>query len=89
MVAGLALGRDDQLDNAHLIRLAGRFARRVRAFGAAKGIPVIDCTPGERKHLIAEQYLAQHQVARGVFMVLVAKAVSPTWKVTRSKSGCW
>ena len=48
---------------------------------------MIDCTRGERKHLIAEQYLAQHQVGRGVFMVLVARAVSPTWKVTRSKSG--
>ena len=80
-------GRDDQLDNAHLIRLAGRFARRVRAFGAANAIPVIDCAPGERKHLIAEEYLGHHQVDRGVFMVLVAKAVSPTWKVTRSKSG--
>ena len=80
-------GRDDTLDDTHLIRLAGRFARRVRAFAAAKGIPVIDCAPGERKHLIAEEYLATHDVGRGVFMILVAKAVSPTWKVTRSRSG--
>jgi hypothetical protein len=80
-------GRDDDLDNTHLLRLAGRFARRVRAFAKAKGIPVIDCERGERKHLIAEEYLATHDVGRGVFMILVARAVSPTWRVTRSKSG--
>jgi hypothetical protein len=37
---------DDELDNAHLMLLAGRFARRVRAFAAASGIPVIECTAG-------------------------------------------
>lgn len=82
-------GRDDTLDNTHLLRLAGRFARRVRAFARANGIPVIDCERGERKHLIAEQYLATHEVGRGVFLVMVARAVSPTWRVTRSRSGVW
>jgi hypothetical protein len=80
-------GSDDTLTNTQLMRLAGRFSRRVRAFAKAKGIPVVDCERGERKHLIAEEYLASHQVRRGVFMILVARAVSPTWKVTRSKSG--
>jgi len=28
-------GDDEQLDNAHLMRMAGRFARRVKAWGAA------------------------------------------------------
>ena len=41
---------DELLDNNHLMRLAGRFARRVRAWGAANGVPVIDCKSGERKH---------------------------------------
>jgi hypothetical protein len=36
-------GFEDQLDNAHLMRMAGRFARRVRASAKARGIPVIDC----------------------------------------------
>src|SRR5664280_2691503 len=58
-------GDDEQLDNAHLMRLAGRFARRVRAFAAAHDIPVVDCGRGERKHLIAEEYLANHTVGRG------------------------
>ncbi len=32
-------GSDQQLDNAHLMRMAGRFARRVRASAKANGIP--------------------------------------------------
>ena len=51
---------DERLDNAHLMRLAGRFARRLRASAEAHGIPVIDCKAGERKHRIAEEYLAEH-----------------------------
>ena len=80
-------GSDADLDDTHLIRLAGRFARRVRAVAQAKGIPVIDCERGERKHLIAEEYLATHEVGRGVFLILVAMAPAPRWQVTRSKSG--
>src|SRR5207244_3040443 len=59
---------DEQLDKAHLMRMAGRFARRVRAFATAKGIPVIDCTAEERKHRIAEEYLREHAVGPGVFL---------------------
>src|SRR3954452_14169422 len=46
----------DPLDNAHLIRLAGRYPRRVRAAVSAHGILVIDCTADQRKHLIPEDY---------------------------------
>ncbi len=58
-------GSDGQLDNAHLIRFAGRFARRVKAWAAANGVPVIYCAAGQRKHLIAEEYLAAHAVGAG------------------------
>ena len=78
---------DASLDNAHLMRLAGRFARRVRASAAAHNIPVIDCAAGERKHLIAEEYLREHTVGTGVFLVLVARAPATVWKVNRSASG--
>ena len=57
-------GSDDQLDDAHLMRMAGRFARRVKAWGAANGIPVIYCKSGERKHRIAEEYLATHDIVK-------------------------
>jgi hypothetical protein len=78
---------DEELDNTHLMRLAGRFARRVKAWGAANDVPVIFCKAGERKHRIAEQYLAEHEVGIGVFVVLVAKAPASVWKVKRSSAG--
>ena len=56
---------DDSLDDNHLMRLAGRFAR---------------------KHRIAEDYLRDHTVGIGVFLVLVAKAPATVWKVARSSS---
>jgi hypothetical protein len=80
-------GSDDQLDDAHLMRMAGRFARRVKAWAAANGVPVIFCTAGQRKHLIAEQYLERNSVAPGVFLVLAARAPASVWKVHRSARG--
>ena len=79
---------DEQLDNAHLMRLAGRFARRLRASAQAHGIPVIDCKAGERKHQIAEEYLAEHPEVRvGVFLILVNRSPATVWKVDRSAKG--
>ena len=49
-------GSDDTLDDAHLMRLAGRFSRRVRGYAKAHGIPVVDCVAGERKHDVADDY---------------------------------
>jgi len=46
-------GSDDNLDKTHLMRLAGRFSRRVRAWAKAHKVPVIDCERGDRKHEIA------------------------------------
>src|SRR6202165_2349979 len=49
-------GSDETLENAYLMRMAGRFSRRVRGYAKAHNIPVIDCSVGERKHDIAEAY---------------------------------
>ena len=83
----LMQGTEEQLDNAHLMRMAGRFSRRVRAFARARQIPVVDCRRGERKHRIAEEYLATHAVGPGVFLILVARAVAPVWEVQRAGTG--
>jgi hypothetical protein len=80
-------GSEEHLDNAHLMRLAGRFSRRVRAWATANQVPVIDCGRGERKHRIAEEYLATHTVGPGVFLILVARAPASVWEVRRSASG--
>ena len=77
----------EELDNAHLMRLAGRFSRRIRASAKAKGIPVVDCKSGERKHRVAEEYLASHEVGTGVFLILVARAPATVWGFTRPKTG--
>jgi hypothetical protein len=76
---------DEQLDNAHLMRMAGRFSRRLRAWAGSRGIPVIDCKRGERKHRVAEDYLASHPVHVGVFLILVARAPATVWEVRRSR----
>ena len=67
-------GSDDTLENAHPMRLAGRFSRRIRGYAKAQGIPVIDCLVGERKHDMAEEYLAKTKVTRGLFLILVGRA---------------
>ncbi len=70
------------LDDTHLMRFAGRFARRLKAW--ANGVPVTCCKAGQRKHLIAEEYyLAAHEVGTGVFLVLAAKAPASVWEVRR------
>ena len=75
---------DEELDNTHLMRLAGRFSRRVRAWAGAHGVPVIDCGRGERKHRIVEEYLDTHPVVGpAVFLILVAKAPATVWDVCR------
>ena len=60
-------GSDETLDNAHLMRLAGRFGRRVRGYAKAHGIPVVDCVAGERKHDVADGYLAKTTVTEACF----------------------
>ena len=80
-------GNDDDLDNAHLMRLAGRFSRRLRAYAKKEGIPVIDCKSGERKHEIAKRYLPQEPDFVGLFAVLVGRASAPAWHIHQSKEG--
>jgi hypothetical protein len=80
-------GSEEQLDNTHLMRMAGRFSRRVRAWATANQVPLIDCGRGERKHRIAEEYLATHTVGVGVFLILVARAAATVWEVKRTAKG--
>jgi hypothetical protein len=75
-------GSEEHLDNSHLMRMAGRFSRRLRAFAKANAIPVIDCKPGEKKHEIGETHLAHHTGKPGLFLILVGKAQAPVWEVS-------
>jgi hypothetical protein len=74
-------GSDETLANTYLMRMAGRFSRRVRGYAKAHAIPVIDCSAGQRKHDIAEEYLAKTTLTQGLFLVLVGRAQAPVWDV--------
>jgi hypothetical protein len=83
----LHFGSEEELDNAHLMRMAGRFSRRVRGYAKANSIPIIDCGSDDKKHQIAEEHLQKNPSVRGLFMILVARAPATVWEVRRSKGG--
>jgi hypothetical protein len=80
-------GTCDNLDDTHLMRMAGRFSRRVRGWAKAHSIPVIDCKEGQRKHRIAEQHIPTDPSFRGIFAVIVSRLPAPVWQVLRFPSG--
>ena len=80
-------GSDDTLDNAHLIRMAGRFSRCVRGGAKKENIPVIDCAAGERKHNLAEEHLPTDPKRTGIFLILVNRAPASIWDVKRFGKG--
>ena len=80
-------GSDEDLDDNHLMRMAGRFSRRLRAWAKANNVPVVYCAAGERKHEIAEEHLSTKQVKTGLFLVLVSKAPALVWEAQKTGTG--
>jgi hypothetical protein len=80
-------GSDETLDQEHLLRMAGRFSRRVHAYAKRHRVRLIHCAPGVRKHELAEQYRPTPPSFTGLFLILVAKAPAPVWDVTTSPRG--
>jgi len=80
-------GGDESLDNTHLMRFAGHFARRVHAYAQAHGIPLIRCGAGERKHEEAEACLPQDPAFQGVFRIQVSRAPAPLRDIRRFGNG--
>jgi hypothetical protein len=76
-------GSDEKLDDTHLMRMAGRFSRRVHAYAKKHDVPIIHCKQRQRKHEIAKQHLPQGPDFVGVFLILVGRAPAPVWKVKR------
>src|SRR5271165_4003955 len=79
---GTLTGSEETLDNAHLMRMAGRFSRRLHGYAKAEGIPLVHCQAGEHKHELAEEYLTKTQITEGLFLILVGRAQAPVWDVT-------
>jgi len=80
-------GSDEDLDDNHLMRMAGRFSRRLRAWAKANNVPVVYCAAGERKHEIAEEHLSTKEVKPGLFLVLVSKAPALVWEAQMTGTG--
>jgi hypothetical protein len=80
-------GTDESLENAILIRMAGRFSRRIKAFCDSKHIPLIYCNAGERKHEQAEKLIPPDKSFTGLFAVFVSRAPSLLWDVKRFENG--
>jgi hypothetical protein len=80
-------GNDEDLDNTHLMRFAGRFSRRIHAYAKKQGIPLIHCKRGEDKHELAEERIPKDPAFRGVFCILAALAPMPVFQVHRSSKG--
>ena len=74
---------DDTLDNTHLMRMAGRFARRVKAW--ARPTACRSCTAGPESGRTASPTSTWPPTrwATGVSLVLAAKAPAPVWKAKR------
>ena len=86
LIGGSDAEGDAVLDNTHLMRLAGRFAWWVRAWAADNAVPVIDCTAGERKHLIAEETRARIRWDRACHDP-GRQGPATVWDVRRSADG--
>src|SRR5262244_1454568 len=54
-------GDDSKLNDDRLRDMAGTFSRRLHAFCAKQGIPIIGAQAGDRKHELAEPYLPKDQ----------------------------
>jgi len=82
-----AFGSDDHLDNAHLMRWAGRFARRLRAFAASHNVPLLEKEPDDRMHEIVEELRPVAADFKGVFAISVHRAPNSVWNVVVYPSG--
>src|SRR3989441_817523 len=80
-------GSDENLDDNHLMRMAGRFSRRLRAWAKENQIPVVYCSPGKHKHNLASEHLATHETKLGLFMILVSKAPALVWEAQMTGTG--
>ena len=74
-------GSDQTLDNTHLMRMAGRFSRRVHAYAKANAVALVHCQAGQRKHELAEEYLQKSTIRQGLFLIVVGRAPAPVWEV--------
>ncbi|MGH7574516.1 MAG: hypothetical protein ACREM1_05215 [Longimicrobiales bacterium] len=80
-------GSEERLNNKQIMRLAGRFSRRVRAWAEQHGVPVIFAHAGERKDEVAAKHLPKDPAFRGVFLIVAGRAPASVWEVVSTADG--
>ena len=80
-------GSDENLNNATLMRMAGKFSSRVNAFCKKENIPLIYFKAGERKHEEAEVLLPMDKDFTGIFAVFVSRASAMVWDIKEFGGG--
>ena len=80
-------GDDLTLDDEHLREMAGTFSRRIHAFCAKQGVPLIEAQARDRKHELAQPYLPNDPQFSGLFLVIKSTAPAPIWEVKRNGQG--
>jgi hypothetical protein len=80
-------GTDENLTETAVMRYAGRFARRLRAYAKTQNIPILECGRGERKHEVAESYVPSDPNFCGVFCILYGRAPAPVREIRRFGRG--
>src|SRR5215470_4716634 len=72
----------------YLRRMAGDFARRVKAFSQKHKIPLQYCEIGDKnKYQKAEKARPKDANFQGIFLILVARAPAPVWQMRKSRRG--
>lgn len=80
-------GSDKDLNNKTLMRMSGRFGRRINAFCKSKNIPLIYFKAGERKHEKAEELIPKDKHFTGLFAIFVARAQGMVWDIKEFNNG--
>lgn len=80
-------GSDTDLNNKTLMRMAGRYSSRVKAFCKKSNIPLVYFKAGERKHEEAEILLPADKDFTGIFAIFVSRAPAMVWDIKEFGNG--
>jgi hypothetical protein len=80
-------GDDSDLHTGGLMRIAGRFSRKVQSYCKSKHISFIYYPSGERKHDEAEKLIPADKTFTGIFAIFCSRAPSLLWEVKTFKGG--
>jgi len=83
----LLYGNDGHLDNTHVMRFAGHFSRRIKAYSQKNSIPLVFCNQGQRKDELITSYLPQSKDYVGLFCIFVNRAPGSVMEIKRSETG--